>query len=365
MNYLLTVVIPNYNGMTYIGECIDSLLKGSVVPRIIVVDNGSADGSASFIKEKYVKDTEPTSSGVTLLELGANTGFCHAVNSGIHLTTTEYVVLLNNDIRVDEHCMEELLAAMDRHPAAFSVQARMLSMQEPDRIDDAGDFYCALGWGFARGKGKPAGAFPKETEIFSACAGAAIYRMSALQEIGLFDERHFCYLEDVDIGYRARIFGYRNYYAPAAVVYHAGSATSGSRYNPFKEELTPGNNAYLLYKNMPSWQYVLNWPLIFLGRTVKQLYFRKRGLGEAYEDGLLRGRILISRAKDLKVTQKYDLTYPKGNLCEEGCLTGHDELQNYLPLYLGTKIPFSLRNFPCCLKIQGLLWKNTVLRLFT
>ena len=113
------------------------------------------------------------------------------------------------------------------------VQAKLLSYADHHVIDDAGDEYCALGWAFARGSGKPAEAYDRPSAVFSCCAAAAIYRMSTFEEIGYFDERHYCYLEDVDIGWRARIYGYQNWYEPAAVVYHVGSAASGSRHNPF------------------------------------------------------------------------------------------------------------------------------------
>ena len=363
MNQLITVVIPNYNGMKYLKGCLDSLLQGTVIPKIIVVDNGSTDGSCELIRREYERDLEPREAPVTLLALKSNTGFCHAVNAGIHLTVTPYVVLLNNDITVDAHCIENLHRTIVSHPRAFSVQAKMLSMQDPDVIDDAGDLYCALGWGFAIGKGKKAERYSREREIFSACAGAAIYRMSAFEEIGLFDERHFCYLEDVDIGYRAQIYGYRNYFAPEALVYHAGSATSGSRYNPFKEEMTPGNNACVLYKNMPAFQYAFNWPLIRLGIAVKRAYFRKKGLSAAYESGIVRGEVLRQRIRELTYDRKYGFSYPKQNLKEECCLQEHDELDTVYPMYLAGKVPFRLRHLPNYLRIQGLLWINTVRRL--
>lgn len=353
---LISVVIPNYNGMKYIEGCLDSLLAGTFIPHIIVTDNDSRDGSRELIEEKYPM--------VTLLKLGANTGFCHAVNAGIHITKTRYVILLNNDITVDPRCVEELYTAIVQNKRAFSVQAKMLSMKDPSVIDDAGDLFCALGWAFGRGKAASASLYDKEDEIFSACAGAAIYRMEGFEKIGLFDERHYCYLEDVDIGYRAAIYGYRNFYAPKAIVYHAGSASSGSVYNPFKEEMTAGNNRYLLYKNMPKLQYALNAPLISLGAALKHSYFRKKGLGEAYEKGLERGLRIQARAEEADYLKKYDLPYKKGSIPEEAALSSSDEkLSGVYPLYLGGKVPFEVRNLPNYLRIQGKLWENCFRRL--
>ncbi len=370
----VTVVIPNYNGIRYIEACLRSLKEGTVVPQIIVVDNASTDGSRELIEEKFPE--------VLLLKLKANTGFCHAVNCGIHLTKTKYVILLNNDIEVDPHFVEEMFAAIAQSGRIFSAQAKMLSMHAPKIadddvdadgkriagkdarvVDDAGDLYCALGWAFGRGKGKRSDLFNREQEIFSACAGAAIYRMSVLEKIGLFDERHFAYLEDVDLGYRAQIYGYRNIFAPKAIVLHAGSATSGSVHNPFKERMTAGNNYYLLYKNMPAVQYAVNAPLIGLGIAIKKGYFGKKGLGEAYQDGLTRGKYLRAITKNQDWLKTRDYFYKKRSIPEEAGLTDAPEgLEDIMPLYLGGKVPFEAANLPNYLRIQGKLWANTIRR---
>ena len=105
----------------------------------------------------------------------------------------------------------------------------------------------------------------------------------------VFDEAHFAYLEDVDIGYRARIFGYYNYYEPKAIVYHAGSATSGSRYNEFKTRLAARNSIYLIYKNQTVLQWILHWPCILAGLLVKQLFFCRKGMGKIYFQSVLEG----------------------------------------------------------------------------
>ena len=276
-----TVVIPNYNGRNYLRDCLTSLLEGSVVPTIIVVDNGSDDESADMVKEAFPM--------VKLIPLPENRGFSAAVNIGIHEAETEYIFLLNNDTVVLKDTIEELEAAMERHPNAFSVAAKMLQMKNPELIDSAGDFYCASGWAFARGKDHRTEVFSKETPVFSACAGAALYRKAVFGKIGDFDENHFAYLEDIDMGYRANIYGYRSYYAPAAVVLHAGSGSSGSRHNKFKVDLSSRNSIYLIYKNMPLLQVLLNLPFLILGYSVKILFFLKKGLGADYIKGIGKG----------------------------------------------------------------------------
>lgn len=344
---LISVVIPNYNGSDYLRACLDSVLAGSLVPKIIVVDNGSSDCSCEMVEKEYPQ--------VLLLRLKANTGFCHAVNAGLHLVRTPYAMLLNNDTSVERDCLQKLLCAMEKRTSCFAVQARMLSMKEPDRIDDDGDLYNALGWAFARHKnaekGKAAAA-----PLFAACAGAALYRMSVFEEIGWFDERHYCYLEDLDIGWRAQIFGHRSYLEPGAEVFHAGSATAGGKYSDFKEVMTAGNNALLQYKNMPFLQYWLNAPLRSLGTAVKKAYFTRKGLGDAYAEGIRRGEFLKASCAEYTECIRYGIPYKKCSIPQEaGFPEQKEDLMEVLPIYLGRKIPFEWRHFPHYLSIQGQL----------
>lgn len=275
----VTVVIPNYNGIAYVADCLDSLrLQTGCAFKIILVDNASTDGSYELVREKYPE--------VKILRFAENTGFSKAVNAGIKASDTPYVILLNNDTKVLPGFVTALVRAIEKSPGIFSVGAKMLQMGRPDMIDDAGDFYNALGWAYARGKDKPAVQFESRAEVFSACAGAAIYRRNLLAKLGFFDERHFAYLEDIDIGYRARIYGYKNLFEPRARVLHAGSASSGSRYNDFKVRLSGANNIYLIYKNMPFLQKLLNLPFLCAGFFVKFLFFIPKGLGRVYLQGI-------------------------------------------------------------------------------
>lgn len=133
------------------------------------------------------------------------------------------MLLLNNDVRVDEYFVAEMVRAIGQSERIFSVSSRMIQMYHPDRLDDAGDMYSLLGWAYQRGVGRDLTHYRRSSRVFSACAGAAIYRREVFEEIGYFDEMHFAYLEDIDVGYRARIAGYDNIYCPAALVWHVGS----------------------------------------------------------------------------------------------------------------------------------------------
>lgn len=319
----VTVVIPNYNGIEYLNGCLEALYAqkdaecGFVV---LVVDNGSVDQSPRQAQERF-----PMVRWICLKE---NTGFCHAVNLGIQAAQTEYVILLNNDTKVYEGFVQNLYNAIEGDERIFSVSARMLQWNQPDLMDDGGDRYCALGWAYARGKGKPAASYDKPAEVFSACGGAAIYRKSIFEKIGYFDELHFAYLEDLDIGYRARIFGYRNLYEPSARVLHFGSGFSGSRYNAFKTQLASTNNVYVIGKNMPLLQWIWNLPFLTLGFLVKFLFFCKKRMGMLYLKGVCEG------------------------LCRCFSKEGRDK-----------KVPFHFKNLKNYLKIQGSLYLN-LLRIF-
>ncbi len=306
-----TVVIPNYNGIAYLEDCLTFLNRSRETTfDTIVVDNGSTDGSTTLVKERFP--------WVKLIALEENTGFSHAVNVGIKESKTAYVLLLNNDTVVEHDFVARLEQAMDENPDYFSFSSKMLCMKQPEVIDDAGDYYCALGWAFARGKGKSAQRFTAKCDVFAACAGAAIYRREIFREIGYFDELHFAYLEDIDVGYRARLRGYKNGYCPNAIVYHAGSGSSGSRYNEFKVNLSSRNSIYLVYKNMPFLQMLLNLPFLLVGYFVKTLFFIKKGMGFIYLRGLWRGLKLScskeARRKKFPFRGKYVSSYIKVQL---------------------------------------------------
>ena len=287
-----TIVIPNYNGIKYIASCLHSVYAGTVTDiEVIVVDNASTDGSLELIKEQFPQ--------VTLIENKENTGFSYAVNQGILASKTPYVFLLNNDTEIDADCIEQLQNFIQTDERIFSASAKMIALHNQDKLDDAGDYYCAMGWAFARGKGKHPSLFVENCDVFAACAGAAIYRREYFEEIGLFDVQHFAYLEDIDIGYRARIHGYRNCFVANAVVYHAGSATSGSRYNAFKTSLASRNSVYLIYKNMPLLQILLNFPFFVAGYGIKLAFFLVKGLGKEYANGIWQG-VRLSIGKEGK-----------------------------------------------------------------
>jgi len=278
----VTVVIPNYNGLRFLKDCLDSMERQTMKDiRTVVIDNGSTDESVPFMEANY-----PWAEIVRMKE---NTGFDHAVNEGIKLSDTPYVLLLNNDTEAEPGFVEGLYKAIEADDDIFSVSSKMLNFKDRHIMDDAGDGYSIIGWQFQRGVGRSESLYMKKKEIFSACAGAAIYRKSVFEEIGYFDEEHFAYLEDIDIGYRAKVYGYKNMYCPEARVYHVGSGSSGSKYNDFKVSLSSRNSIYLIYKNMPLLQLIINAPALLFGFFVKWLFFVRKGFGRTYLKGIAEG----------------------------------------------------------------------------
>lgn len=313
----VSVIIPNFNGLAYLEGVLSSLERQSMKNfEVILVDNGSTDGSCAFVASQY--------SWVHIIELSENFGFSRAVNEGIRAARAPYVLLLNNDTEVEPDFLKEMVEGIQRHKKAFSCQAKMIQFHDRDKMDDGGNYYCALGWAFAEGKGKAAEHYDKEKKIFSSCAGAAIYRKKIFEKIGYFDDEHFAYLEDLDVGYRARIYGYENWYIPGAVVYHVGSGTSGSRYNQFKIRYSSRNNIYMIYKNMPLLQIILNLPFLLVGFGMKILFFCLKGYGREYLAGIKNGFQLSAK---------------------------------------GRKVPLALKHFPAYCKIQWELWVNIFRRI--
>ena len=280
-----TVVIPNYNGEKYLKDCLEALKHQDTDDfEVLIIDNASSDGSVPFIREHYPD--------FKLMVMEENLGFAGGVNAGIEASETPYVILLNNDTEADPHYVKALIDAMDKDDRIFSVSPKMVQFYHRELLDDAGDGYTFTGWGFQRGVGQKTSdpAYDKPCAVFSSCGGAAAYRKQVFDEIGLFDTAHFAYLEDIDVGWRASIYGYKNVYEPSSVVYHVGSGTSGSKYNDFKVKLAARNNIYLVYKNMTPLQKVINFLPLKTGQAVKRRFFAKEGFLKAYEEGLQEGK---------------------------------------------------------------------------
>ncbi len=250
------LVVVNYNGGELVLAAIDSALAQSLRPhRVIVVDNASVDGSADAVTARFP--------GVELVRLEENVGFAAANNVAIEmLDDSEFVALLNPDAVADPHWLEALVTAARADEATPSVYASFASrierMDAPGVLDSAGDVYHVYGtaWPGRRGGGADGASAP--VEVFGATGAAALYRNDWLRRVGLFDERFFCYFEDVDLNLRLQVAGGRCLYVPGGHVRHVGGASSGGL-SPFTIYHSQRNMVWAYVKSMPPhlfWRYL-------------------------------------------------------------------------------------------------------------
>lgn len=282
----VAVIILNWNGRDHLAPCLSSLCAQTYTDfEIIVVDNGSTDGSQQWLCEHYPQ--------VRLIENAGNLGFAAANNQAIRITRAEYIALLNNDTVAEPGWLEALVAAAESDPGIGMVASKMLLASSPGTIDSAGIAIdrAGIAWGREGGRPDRPAATGAPVEIFGASGGAALYRRALLDDIGLFDEAFFAYLEDVDLAWRAQWAGWRSVYAPDAVVWHHHSAT-GNRIPHFKSRLLGRNKVWLLAKQYPFPHILWYLPLILLYELMSLMYAgRKRRLGSALAgrlEGLLR-----------------------------------------------------------------------------
>lgn len=300
----VSVVTPNYNGEKFLKTFFESLNNDSeFIGEVIIVDNGSTDNSREYIKGKSFNFP------VKLIENDENLGFAPAVNQGISQAQYEYIFSLNNDTEIKKGSIKALVDLISSNDNIFSLQAKMLQYNNKELIDDVGDEYNLLAWTKKTGENHNSREYSEVCEIFSACAGAAMYKKSLLEEIGMFDDNFFAYMEDVDLAIRSRINGYRNLLCPDAVVYHIGSATSGSRYNEFKVRLAARNNVWVVYKNLPIPLKIVNFIFLFLGFLIKYLFFVKKGFGPIYLAGIREGLSTRSKIQKVKFKSKNTKNY--------------------------------------------------------
>lgn len=282
----VSVIVVNWNGEQFLERCLAALMVQTVSPHeIILVDNASSDRSVDIVRRFP---------SVRLMLQDWNTGFARGNNLAIKAASeeSEWIALINPDAFAEPRWLEALLMAAECNPAFDVFGSKLINAADPTMLDGAGDVYHVSGrvWRMARGIPVKAAA-NNECEVFSPCAAAALYRRSALREIGGFDEDYFCYVEDVDLGFRLRLAGYRCLYAPQSVAHHVGSGTTGGQHGDFALYHGHRNLVWTFVKDMPG---VLLWLLLPLHLTLNLLsiiWFALRGRGRviwrAKRDALL------------------------------------------------------------------------------
>lgn len=252
----IAVVVVNYKGIEDTKDSIASLLRQSY-PRlkVIVVENGSNDGSAGEIS----KLEEQHSESLVALYNETNDGFTGGANTGIKWAMDNnysYIALLNNDAVADKEWLQELMSKM-RESSSYGMVTGLLLHEDGKTIDSTGEQYSQWGLAFPRNRNDSVDSAPRNTEeVFGATGGATLYRTKMLREIGYFDNVFFAYYEDIDLSFRARLAGWKIYYTPKAIAYHKQGATT---------KRMPGGFAVIqTFKNLP---------IVFLKNVPRQLFF--------------------------------------------------------------------------------------------
>lgn len=262
---MVSVVVVNWNGRERLARCLPAVRRQTYRPfEILVVDNGSADGSAQLVAAEFPD--------VRLLRSPRNLGFAGGTNLGIRAARGEYVATLNNDAEPEPAWLAEMVRAAESSPRVGMVAAKMLLLRRPDVIDSAGFCLDRAGIAWDRRSGEAdRGPEPLGGPV-GPCAGAALYRRAMLEEVGLFDEDFFLYLEDVDLGWRARLAAWECAYAPAARVYHEHSASAGED-SPWKRYHLGRNKLWAIAKNYPAPQLYVYLPAVALYDTLAALAY--------------------------------------------------------------------------------------------
>jgi GT2 family glycosyltransferase len=320
----VAVVIVNYNAGELLVRAARSALEQTVAPdRVVVVDNGSTDGSLALLREGCPQ--------AEIVELGANTGFAAANNHAIRIVADcGLVALLNPDATAQPGWLEALLRAARAHPDFASFASRLVRAEAPNELDGAGDACHVSGAAWRLHAGEPAAtAALEDEEIFGPSAAAALYRRDWLLRAGCFDERYFCYLEDVDLAFRLRLLGGRSLYVADAVVHHVAGAITG-RVSDFSVYHAQRNVVWLYVKDMPGGLVWRNLPAHLALNLLALASYARRGRARvvlAAKRDALRGLRAVLR--DRRVTQR-------------AAVAGPDELRAFLvrewrPLFEGTK----------------------------
>jgi GT2 family glycosyltransferase len=258
----LTVAIATYNGRGLLEVALASLAEQTFRDfRVLVVDDASSDDTVAWLQQTWPE--------VELLVHERNRGVTAALNTCLQHPQTPLIGLFNNDVQLDARCLESLVDALRQHPEAGSAGGKLLNFAQRELIDGAGDVFSWTAMGARRGHGeRDTGQYDQPREIFGACGGAAVYRRSALETVGVLDEDFFAFYEDVDWSLRAQLAGLGCRYVPSAVVYHMGSATIGRGLSDFTRYHLWRNTLWIIAKDLPAPALLRHAPQLALGQAV-------------------------------------------------------------------------------------------------
>lgn len=301
---LCSVIVLNWNGIEFLQECLTSLGKQTISDfEIIFVDNGSTDGSVDFVKSKF--------GNVKIIELKENLGFCKANNIGYREAVGRYIAFLNNDTVVHENWLESQIDFLENDPEYSFCSSKILFMDNQNIIDNVGTSFSTAGVGRKIGwMQEDIGQFEENKEVFGICGGAALFRRTMLEKIGVFDEDFFIIGEDIDLSFRAQIAGYRGSYIHNAIVYHKVAPKRGDD-SDFSIYYSNRNLVWTLIKNMPGILLLRHSLTIITYHTLSIIKLIWRGRGKivfkAKYDALKQLRIQYKKRRTIQKTRNISL----------------------------------------------------------
>ena len=277
----LTIVIPTYNRIDLLRDCLASLREQTYTDsEIVVVDDGSRENITAFVDAEFP--------AARVLKLADNLGFASAVNAGLREVRTRYVMLLNNDMTLEPDCIEKMLGAVGVDGADMAAPL-VLFKDDPEVVYSAGDRMRKNGRPEAIGFREPLEGFEPAREVFGVSAGAAIYKKEVFDTVGLFEERFVAYFEDADIAFRARLAGFSAVCVPEARAYHVGSASQDGK-TWWRSRQCYRNHVLLVIRCVP-------WGLLFkyYFRIMREFFHQARMAitSARSEFGLVRALILF------------------------------------------------------------------------
>lgn len=307
-----SVIVVNYNGGDYVEGALASLARQTDRSfEVFLVDNASTDGSISNLNTAGLAHFK-------LLKQSENIGFAAANNLAAREATGDWIVLLNPDAEAAPDWLEQLALATQRHTGVNMFASTQYSLYEPDELDGVGDCYLGFGIPWRGGFGRPATELPEEGECFSPCGAGAMFRREIFLDHGGFDERFFCYCEDVDIGYRLRLAGERCVFLPKAVIHHAGGGLAG-RASEFAIKHGARNRLWTFLKNTPLPLLALTAPLHLVMTLVIVARGVVTGRAVATLKGLCEGLAglgpVLKQRREVQETRKASIKNLAGAMC--------------------------------------------------
>lgn len=347
----VTAVLPARNCRQQLRRCLEALDRGEYVPEIIVVDDGSDDGTGEMVRRHWPR--------AVVLTIPAHTGYAHAANAGLRLVRTRYAMLIRPDLQPGRKCAARLMEALEEDSSVFCAVPRFKRDRDGAKVPNAPKVPKAPGR-----VGPPEKTGKNAVRIAGAPDGCAMYRMAALEEIGWLDERHFDGLEAYDLSLRGSLYGHDTVLVPGAAVRpvplspeteEAGAGKSGST---FSRQLAAGNRIYMMYKNLPTAFRLLELPIAAAGNAASAAGFIRRGELDAFRMAVTRGRALCSLEKERRDALESGTGIWPENLSDASFLAMEESAAAIYPLFLAQREPFMPERIPQYLRLLRMMRKD-------